>query len=137
MAKETTGTGGLRGRGTARSSDVDEELFWDLGDALIASGPVTDGDIMQSRCLRVGGEFLAMAEYRTGDLVIKLPKTRVAGLIDEDVGLPFAQAKKVFSEWVQVPGRDEALWTTLMEEGIEFVSAVAAKKAAKKARADK
>ena len=121
----------------ARPDDVDEELFWDLGNALIASEKVTEGDIMQSQCLRVDGEFLAMPEYQSGDLVIKLPKSRVAGLIDDGVGLPFAPAKKVFSEWVQVPGRDEALWTHLLTEGIEFVSEVAAKKAAKKNKAGK
>ena len=121
----------------ARPDDVDEELFWDLGNALIASEKANEGDIMQSQCLRVGGEFLAMPEYQTGDLVIKLPKSRVAELIDDGVGLPFAPAKKVFSEWVQVPGRDEALWTQLLAEGIEFVSAVAAKKAAKKNKAGK
>ena len=118
----------------ARPPDVDEELFWDLGDALIAAERSTEGDIMQSRCLRVGGEFLAMAEYQTGDLVIKLPKQRVAGLISDGVGLPFAQAKKVFSEWVQVPARDEALWTTLLDEGIEFVTSLAAAKATKAAK---
>ena len=37
-------------------------------------------------------------------------------------GLPFAPAKKVFREWVQVPGRDEALWSTLIDEGLAFVS---------------
>jgi hypothetical protein len=118
----------------ARPPDVDEELFWDLGDALIASERATEGDIMQSRCLRVSGEFLAMAEYQTGDLVIKLPKQRVAGLISDEVGLRFAPAKKVFSEWVQVPARDEALWATLLDEGIEFVAGVAAAKAAKAAK---
>lgn len=116
----------------ARPAEVDEELFWDLGDALIASQRATEGDIMQSRCLRVDGEFLAMAEYMTGDLVIKLPKARVAGLIEAGSGLPFAPAGKVFSEWVRIPERDEGLWRSLLDEGTEFVSQVAAKKAAKK-----
>jgi hypothetical protein len=120
----------------ARPADVDEELFWDLGDALIAAERATEGDIMQSRCLRVDGEFLAMAEYQTGDLVIKLPKQRVADLIADGEGLPFAPAKKTFSEWVQVPARDEALWTTLIDEGIEFVTGVADAKAAKAAKKD-
>ena len=77
---------------------------------------------MRSRCIRVGKEFLAMPEYRTGDLVVKLPRGRVDELIEAGHGLAFAPAKKVFREWVQVPERDEALWTALLDEGYEFVS---------------
>ena len=101
---------------------VDDELFWDLAAALIAEGRAAEGKLMRSRCLRVEGEFLAMAEYRTGDLVVKLPRDRVDGLVDAGVGLAFAPAKKVFREWVQIPGRDEALWRALMAEGLAFVS---------------
>jgi len=102
--------------------DVDDELFWDIAGEFIAADRAEEGELMRSRCLRVDGEFMAMAEYRTGDLVVKLPKTRVAGLIDDGTGLPFAPAKKVFSEWVQVPERNEALWRTLLEEAQVFAS---------------
>ena len=104
------------------SEDVDDALFWDVAQPLLAEGRVDEGELMRSRCIRVGKEFLAMPEYRTGDLVVKLPKQRVAALIESGDGLAFAPAKKVFSEWVQIPGRDEALWTTLLDEGYEFVS---------------
>ena len=102
--------------------DVDDELFWDLAAEFIADGRAAEGELMRSRCLRVEGEFMAMAEYRSGDLVVKLPKSRVAGLVESGVGLPFAPAKKVFAEWVQVPGRDEPLWRTLLIEAHEFAS---------------
>jgi len=105
-----------------QSEDVDDALFWDVAQALLVEGKVDEGELMRSRCIRVGKEFLAMPEYRTGDLVVKLPKQRVAALIESGEGLSFAPAKKVFSEWVQIPGRDEALWTTLLDEGFEFVS---------------
>lgn len=111
---------------------MDDELFWDLADSLIAAGRAEEGELMRSRCLRVNGEFLAMAEYRSGDLVIKLPKERVAGLIDDGLGLPFAPAKKVFSEWVQIIGRDEVLWDDLLNDGIAFAHEVSARKAARK-----
>ena len=104
------------------SEDVDDALFWDVAQPLLAEGRVDEGELMRSRCIRVGKEFLAMPEYRTGDLVVKLPKQRVAALIESGDGLAFAPAKKVFSEWVQIPGRDEALWTTLLDEGYEFIS---------------
>ena len=77
---------------------------------------------MRSECIRVGKEFLAMPEYTTGDLVVKLPRARVDELIEAGQGLAFAPAKKIFREWVQVPGRDEALWTALLAEAYDFVS---------------
>ncbi len=101
---------------------ADDELFWDLAAELIADDRASEGELMRSRCLRVNGEFLAMAEYRTGDLVVKLPRGRVDDLVGSGVGLAFAPANKVFREWVQVPGRDEALWRSLIDEGLAFVS---------------
>ena len=89
---------------------------------MIASGQVVEGELMRSRCLRIGKEFLAMPEYRTGDLVVKLPRERVDELIEAGDGLAFAPAKKVFREWVQVPERNEKLWRQLLKEGVEFVS---------------
>jgi len=104
------------------SEDVDDALFWDVAQPLMAAGRAEEGELMRSRCIRVGKEFLAMPEYRTGDLVVKLPRGRVDELIEAGQGLAFAPAKKVFREWVQVPERDEALWTALLDEGYEFVS---------------
>ena len=104
------------------SDDVDDALFWDVAQPLMTAGRAEEGELMRSRCIRVGKEFLAMPEYRTGDLVVKLPRERVDELIHAGTGLAFAPAKKVFREWVQVPERDEALWSTLLAEGFEFVS---------------
>lgn len=104
------------------SDEIDDELFWDVAEPLIAAGKADEGELMRSRCVRVGKEFLAMPEYRTGDLVVKLPRERVDELIASGDGLAFAPAKKVFREWVQVPARDEALWKGLLTEGVEFVS---------------
>lgn len=101
---------------------ADDALFWDVAEPMLAAGMAEEGELMRSRCLRVGKEFLAMPDYRTGDLVVKLPKERVAELISAGQGLAFAPARKVFSEWVQVSARDESLWTVLLDEGYEFVS---------------
>ncbi len=104
------------------SPDVDDELFWDLAEPMIGAGKIVEGELMRSRCVRVGKEFLAMPEYKTGDLVVKLPRERVDALIASGDGLSFAPAKKVFHEWVQVPARDRSLWKQLLDEGFEFVS---------------
>jgi len=100
-----------------------DELFWELAEELRAGDPrVVEGTIMNGRCLRVGEEFLALVDFKGSGLVVKLPKERVAELIAEGVGRPFAPAGKVFGEWVSVPEPDPGRWRRLLEEGIAFVA---------------
>lgn len=82
---------------------------------------VVEGTIMNGRCLRVGREFLALADFRDAGLVVKLPKARVAELVASGVGRPFAPAGRVFAEWVSVPEPDRRLWKDLLREGVAFV----------------
>jgi hypothetical protein len=97
-------------------------LFWELAAELQQSDPrIEEGTIMNGRCLRVGKEFLALVDYKGSGLVVKLPKPRVAELIDAGVGQPFAPAGKVFKEWLSVPHVDRKRWTELLREGIAFV----------------
>ena len=99
-----------------------ETLFWDLAAELQAQDErVVEGTIMQSRCLRVGAEFLALVDYKGSGLVVKLPKARVAELIEEGTGQPFAPARRVFKEWVSIPTPDRRIWSGLLREGVDFV----------------
>jgi len=99
-----------------------QKLFWELADELQeADSRVVEGTIMNGRCLRVGKEFLALVDYKESGLVVKLPKTRVAALIEEGVGQSFAPAGRVFKEWVSVPKPDRRRWRKLLKEGIAFV----------------
>lgn len=99
-----------------------QELFWELADELQAEDErVVEGTIMQSRCLRVGDEFLALVDYKGSGLVVKLPRERVSELIESGKGQSFAPAKRVFKEWLSVPKPDRRLWRTLLREGIAFV----------------
>jgi hypothetical protein len=99
-----------------------EELFWQLAAELQRDDPrIREGTIMNGRCLRVGKEFLALVDYRGSGLVVKLPKERVAELIEAGVGRPFGPAGKVFREWLAVPRTDRRRWRALLREGIEFV----------------
>ena len=101
-----------------------EEMFWQLAEELQTQDPrIVEGTIMKGRCLRVGKEFLALVDYRDSGLVVKLPKARVAELIEQGTGLPFAPAGRVFKEWLAVPNPDRSLWRALLREGVAFVSA--------------
>lgn len=102
---------------------TDESMFWELIEELQHEDPrVEEGTIMGGRCARVAGEFLALVDFKGSGLVVKLPRSRVRELIDEDVGQPFAPAGKVFKEWVSVPERDRRRWRSLLREGIAFVA---------------
>jgi len=77
---------------------------------------------MNSRCLRVGKEFLALVDYKGSGLVVKLPKDRVTTLILKEQGRPFGPGGKIFKEWLSVPTPDKRRWRALLKEGIEFVA---------------
>ncbi|WP_437526406.1 hypothetical protein WME79_40915 [Sorangium sp. So ce726] len=99
-----------------------EDLFWRLAAELERIDPrITEGTIMNGRCLRVGKEFLALVDHKGSGLVVKLPRERVAELIETGVGKPFGPAGKVFKEWLSVPTPDRRRWLQLLREGIEFV----------------
>ncbi len=100
-----------------------EGLFWKLAAELQREDSrVVEGTIMNGRCLRVGREFLALADFKGSGLVVKLPAKRVVELIEAGVGRSFAPAGRVFGEWVAVPKPDARLWRKLLREGIGFVA---------------
>jgi hypothetical protein len=102
---------------------TDEDVFWELIEELQLEDPrVEEGTIMGGRCARVAGEFLGLVDFKRSGLVVKLPRERVAELIDQGVGQSFAPAGKVFTEWVSVPERDRRKWRSLLKEGIAFVA---------------
>lgn len=108
---------------TSEAPLTGQELFWDLVDELRVEDPRTvEGTIMGGRCARVNGEFLALVDYKDSGLVVKLPRARVAELIDQGVGQQFAPAGRVFREWVAVKHPDRQQWSALLREAVEFVA---------------
>lgn len=100
-----------------------ETLFWSLARELMQDDPrVVEGTIMNGRCLRVGSEFLALADFKGSGLVVKVPRARVEALIAGGVGRAFAPAGKVFREWVAIPEPDRERWRALLREGVRFVA---------------
>lgn len=108
---------------TIGTRDDDHRRFWEVAAPYLAAGALVEGTMMGHQCLRAASNdaFVATVERSSGNLVVKLPKARVAELIEAGDGLPFAPAKKVFSEWVAVATHDERRWAELLEESMEFV----------------
>jgi len=98
------------------------EEFWDCAAPLLADGKLDEGTIMGGPCVRSAGEFVGMPHHKGDGIVVKLPRERVAALIESGEGAPFAPAGKVFKEWVLVEAFDERQWTTLLHESISFVT---------------
>jgi hypothetical protein len=58
------------------------DRFWRLAEPLLARPGVTRSTMMGLPCLRLDGAFFASCDRRTGDLLVKLPETRVGELIE-------------------------------------------------------
>lgn len=103
--------------------DPAHERFWELAEPHLATGRLVEGTMMGHQCLRSGRTdgFVATVARRTGDTVVKLPRTRVAELIDAGVGRSFAPAGRVFREWVAISDIDDDTWAALLDESLAFV----------------
>lgn len=100
--------------------DADEDLFWELAGARIAAGRAVEGTMMGNRCVRRGGEFVAMApRSKWGGMVVKLPPERVSELVEAGDGSSFAPNGKVFRAWLHVEEVDEERWAALLDEAID------------------
>ena len=98
------------------------DFFREMSATTLARPDVVTGTMMGFPCLRVRGAFFASCDHRTGDLIVKLARDRVAQLIGDGVGKPFAPAGRTFREWVLIDDRDQTRWTELIDEAHAFVS---------------
>lgn len=95
-------------------------LYDELTDDLLYDPAIGRATMMGYPCVRLAGQFLASYDTRSGQLVVKLPRDRVADLIDDGTGIPFAPAGKVFREWVAITTVDRTLWRSLFAEAVDF-----------------
>jgi hypothetical protein len=116
MARNTTGPSppGSPGGDDAR------ELYDELTDDLLYDPAIGRATMMGYPCVRLAGRFLASYDDKAGYLVVKLPRERVAELIENGRGKAFAPAGKVFREWVSIPTVDRDLWRTVLAEAVAF-----------------
>jgi hypothetical protein len=72
-----------------------------------------------SNGLKVGGKLFAL--FTQGTLIVKLPKDRVAQLVEAKVGKPFDPGHgRLMKEWLTVTSA-KASWRELAKEAFEFV----------------
>ena len=101
-------------RGSSRT------LYEELTDDLLYDPAIGRATMMGFPCVRLAGKFLASYDDRADALVVKLPRDRVAELVGNGDGEPFAPAGRVFREWVAIPTADPELWRTLLAEAVDF-----------------
>ncbi len=116
MARDAKGTSPSEQSG----GDDARDLYDELTDDLLYDPAIGRATMMGFHCVRLAGRFLASYDDKAGCLVVKLPRERVAELVDNGDGDPFAPAGKVFREWVSIPAVDRELWQTLLAEAVDF-----------------
>ena len=98
------------------------ELYDELTDDLLYDPAVGRSTMMGYPCVRRAGRFFASFDPHADALVVKLPRERVAGLIGEGTGEPFAPNGRAFREWVTIPEPDHNLWEGLLDEARAFAA---------------
>jgi len=94
------------------------EAFWVFANPYLARDGLDEGTMFGFRCVRLDGQFVAMATHPPGGMVVKLPAQRVATLVESGAGTPVAPSGRTFKEWVACS--DEAMWADLFDEAIAF-----------------
>ncbi len=69
--------------------------------------------------LRISGKIFAFP--KDGELILKLPRGRVAELIESGAGRPWGPGTKIIKEWVAVSGAASEDWAPLVGEARTFV----------------
>jgi hypothetical protein len=100
--------------------DDARNLYDELTDDLLYDPAIGRATMMGYPCIRLAGRFLASYDDKAGHLVVKLPRERVAELVDAGRGESFAPAGRIFREWVAIPTVDRILWETLLAEAVDF-----------------
>ena len=97
-------------------------LYEVLTDDLLYDPAVGRSTMMGYPCVRRAGRFFASFETRAEALVVKLSPERVAELIADGTGEPFAPNGRAFREWVTIPEPDMGVWEQLLAEARDFAA---------------
>jgi hypothetical protein len=99
-----------------------EERFWAVAEPFLAMPDVSRSTMMGLPCLRRSGAFFASYDRRRGNLVVKLPESRVAELIERAQAEPFAPAGRRFRQWAAIPPTLDRTWASLVAEAHDFAA---------------
>lgn len=108
---------------TSRAATQEPDpLFRPVVAAFAKDASVSQARMFGSVGLRAKGKVFAMLVK--GELVVKLPKTRVDGLIASGRGKPFDPGHgRLMKEWLAVGLREKGSWVRLAREARTFVEA--------------
>ncbi|MGH2677724.1 MAG: hypothetical protein ACRDHB_05120 [Actinomycetota bacterium] len=106
----------------------EERRFQRLADRFLGQRGVSEGTGFGTNPgLRVGGKVFAMLIQ--GDLVLKLPRERVNGLIESGVAERFDPGHgRPMKEWVAISAGQSRRWPKLADEAFEFVRSASKKR---------
>lgn len=109
-------------------SDVEarfEQLIARYGtDPSVTPPSATGGRTFGASALKVDGKIFAM--LCKGELVVKLPRQRVAELLASAFGMPFGSGNgRAMKEWIAIAPSRAGQWVELAEEARQFVAASA------------
>lgn len=101
-----------------QASEIDPS-FAPIVNAFASHRDVTYGKLMASNGLKVNGKIFAMLSR--GRLVVKLPRSRVDGLVSAGAGERFDPGHgRVMKEWIVIKS-DKTDWIELAGEAYTFV----------------
>jgi hypothetical protein len=104
-------------------ADETARRFEQVSGRFLAEPDVTQGTgFGTAPGLRASGKIFAMLV--NGELVVKLPKDRVQGLVAKGAGAQFDPGHgRLMKEWAAVPVDSPEDWEGLVEEAFRFVGA--------------
>jgi hypothetical protein len=100
-----------------------EARFWELAEPLLDRAGVTRSTMMGFPCLRLGGQFFASCDRRSGDLVVKLDEDQVTHLVEQGRAEPFAPNGRRFREWAAIPYARRRTWGRHLEAALAAAAA--------------
>ena len=104
------------------ATDPARSLYDELTDDLLYDPAVGRSTMMGFPCVRRAGQFFGSFDPTTGALVVKLPRERVAEVVESGAGDPFAPNGRTFREWVSMPDPHREVWRETLREALEFVT---------------
>jgi TfoX/Sxy family transcriptional regulator of competence genes len=116
-----------RAAGSRTVETITDPRFAAVVDAFARDRRVTSGRMMASLGLKVGGKIFTMLVR--GELVVKLPATRVTELVDAGLARQFDPRRdgRLMKEWAVLPG-DDPPWLEIAREAYAFVGGATGKR---------